>query len=68
MELDSGEIDAFRSNIIAENIYARINDEGHEYLSYKDIIDHKRDASAIPISEGTATSKNGNVTQKVTTQ
>ena len=42
--------------------------EGREHLIMKDIVDHKKDHKAIPISEGKLRSYNGNEALKVTTR
>ena len=48
-------------------MFAQVDDEGREHLTMKEIVDHKKDHTAIPISEGKSRSYNGNESPKVTT-
>jgi hypothetical protein len=65
--LDDGTIKRYSANIIAENLYSQCNDEGHSFVLLAEIIDHKKDASAISIADGFTTSRNGNrVPKKMT--
>ena len=54
--------------MIAENMYAQVDDEGLQYLLLQEITDHRKGNSAVPISEGTVRSANGTERPKVTTQ
>jgi hypothetical protein len=58
--LDDGTIERYSANIIAENLYSQCDDEGHSFVLLAEIIDHKKDASAISIADGFTTSHNGN--------
>ena len=49
-------------------MFAQVDDEGIENLIMKEIVDHKKDHTAIPISEGKSRSYNGNESPKVTTR
>jgi hypothetical protein len=66
--LDDGSIERYTANIIAENLYSQCDDEGQSFLILSEIIDHKKDASAIPISDGFTISRNGNKVPKKTTR
>ena len=57
-----------QANIISENMFAQINSEGNQYLLFQEITDHKRDNSAIPISDGKISSANGQSKPKITTR
>jgi hypothetical protein len=48
-----------QANIIAENMFAQVDNEGNLYLLLQEITDHKKDKSAIPISEGTIQNSSG---------
>lgn len=50
-----------------ENIYTQVNDEGRMFVLMDEIIDHKKDDSAIPISECTFI-RNNSVKKKRTTR
>jgi len=47
VKLDDGEREAFSANIIAEHICSQVDNEGFTHSSLSEIIDHKRDSSAI---------------------
>jgi hypothetical protein len=68
IEFTNGMHEKYQANIIAENMYAQVDNEGFQYLMLKEITDHKKDASAILISEGSVRSGNGQMKPKVTTR
>ena len=47
VELDDGSIECYLANQIAEEIYQRVDDDGYLVDEIKDIVDHKKDASAV---------------------
>ena len=53
VEFQDGHVESYAANLIAENIYEQLDDEGNKYCLIDQIIDHKKDASAIPLSNGT---------------
>ena len=67
LEFDDGTTEIYSSNIVMENIYTQVNDEGRMFVLMEEIIDHKKDDSAIPISEGTFI-RNNSVRKKRTTR
>ena len=56
------------ANSIAENLFAHVDDEGRHLLLFKEIVDHRKDETAVPMSEGTIRSRNGNEVLKKTTR
>ena len=46
-ELEDDTTDRIFANKIAENIYSQLDDEGREILKFRDIVDHKKDNSAL---------------------
>ena len=68
VEFTDGAIERYQANIIAENMFAQVDDEGNQFLLLKEITDHWKDHTAIPISEGTIQSANGSQKLKVTTR
>jgi hypothetical protein len=54
--------------VIEENMFAQVDSEGNQFLLLQEITDHKKDHSAVPISEGTVRSANGQAKPKVTTR
>ena len=53
VEFHDGHVESYAANLIAENIYEQLDDEGNKYKLIDQIMDHRKDATAIPISEGT---------------
>lgn len=47
VEFDSGETEAYSANIIAESLYAQTDDEGYTHYTVEEIVDHRKDSSAI---------------------
>jgi hypothetical protein len=68
VEMPDGTIAEYTANTIAENIYSQVDSEGHQYLMLSEIIDHKKDLSAITKDQGFTTSYNGNRVKKKTTK
>jgi hypothetical protein len=52
IEFTNGMVKKYAANIIVENMNAQVDDKGHQFLLLDEIVDHKKDGSAIPISEG----------------
>jgi hypothetical protein len=55
-------------NVIAKNMYAQVDNEGNMFQLLDEIMDHKKDDTAIDIANGTVTTPSGNVKPKITTQ
>jgi hypothetical protein len=55
-------------NVIADNMYAQVDDEGNMFQLLDEIMDHKKDDTAIDIANGTVTLASGNVKPKIPTQ
>jgi hypothetical protein len=68
VELADGSVDEYTANIIAENLYSQVDDEGHSHLLMKEISDHRKDNTALDQSTGFTTSRNGNRVPKRTTR
>ena len=69
VEYEDGSKEELASNIIAEAIFAKVDDEGREYLLLNSIIDHKWDESvALNESNGFDIKSNGTRVAKKTTQ
>ena len=47
VQFPGGQVEAFAANVIAEYIYAQVDEEGHQHLVLDDIIDHRKDGSAV---------------------
>ena len=63
-----GSVSQYAANIIAENIYSQIDEDGYRYQLLECILDHQKDGRAVPKSEGYVVSKNGNKARKQTTK
>ena len=68
IEFSDGDLETMTANLIAENIIARVDDEGHEYLMMDKIEDHRILEYAIPTSKGTYLTKQGAKRRKRTTR
>lgn len=67
VQLTDGSTLELTANQIAENMIALTNAAGQHYQLIDEIIDHKSDGNAIPVSEGTIETKTGNIRKKITT-
>ena len=67
VQFDDEHTDYYAANIIAENIYEQLDDEGNKFKLIKEIIEHKQDSMVIPKGAGTFTLK-GRTHQKKTTR
>ena len=68
VEYEDGSLDELSANIIAEAIYAQVDDEGRDYVLLDAIVDHKRDSDvALDESNGFEVKSNGNRIPKRTT-
>jgi hypothetical protein len=59
VEFPSGQTEAFSANIIAENMFAQVDDEGHHNVLMKEIIDHCKNGRAVEADDAFITSHNG---------
>ena len=65
-EYPDGTLDTYHANTIAENIWSPCDNEGNEFMSYKEIIDHRKNDKAL-ISDNGFTTIDGISTPKKTT-
>ena len=63
-----GSMHQYGANIIAEHMYSQVDEDGHRYCLLEDIIGHRKDGTAVPISDGYDTAKNGRKTRRMTTK
>ncbi|MEL6803974.1 MAG: hypothetical protein AAFO91_09360, partial [Bacteroidota bacterium] len=66
VEFSDGTTEALAANAIAENIYARIDDEGHEHVLLKEITDHRKDGTAVLSDDATIKVNGRDVPRKTT--
>jgi hypothetical protein len=67
VHLDGG-TEILTANIIAENLLAQVDDEGHKQQMLDEIIDHRSDSSAVPMVNGYYKGPSGHPTRKRTTR
>jgi len=46
-----GRVETYAANIIAENIYSQLDDEGNRFLLLEEIMDHRRGKNAVHIDD-----------------
>jgi len=65
---DTGELETYTANQIAAHVYATADTAGYTSFIMKDIIDHKKDDTAVAKSDATYTTPNGQTRNKKTTK
>ncbi len=68
VEFPDGATDVFVANIIAENLYAQVDDEENSYMILHEITDHKRDGTAVTKDDGYEVTKSGGTRPRHTTR
>ena len=68
VEMPVGSTGQYTANVIAENIFSQVDEEGLQYALLSVITDHKKDASALSKDEGYTVSHNGRRVPKITTR
>ena len=64
VEFTDGTCKKYQANVITENMYAQLDDEGNQFLMLEEITDHCKDAGAISIADGAVQSCNGELKPK----
>ena len=68
VEFPDGTTKELTANIIAESMFSQVEAEGHHYQLLSEIAKHRKDESAIPISDGYYTRGNNHRVPKKTTR
>ena len=68
VEFIDGSIEVLTANIIAENILAQVNEEGHRQLLLDEIIDHRTTKNCIKKEDGFIMTRSGQKRPKLTTR
>jgi hypothetical protein len=68
VEFPDGHTEAYSANVIAENMYAQVDEEGHTTVIMDEIVDHMSDASAVAADDLYVTTKNGKKHMRRTTK
>ena len=63
-----GSVSKYSANLIAENLYSQVDEEGHHYQLLDHISNHRKDYIAVRDSETWIVSKNGRRNRKSTTK
>ena len=67
IEFPDGEVKEYSANVIAENMYAQVDDEGYITRMYDTIIDWSKDQEAVTTDNCYTTTKSGNRRYRKTT-
>lgn len=59
VEFPDGATDTFTANVIAENLYSQIDEEGNSYSIFQEIVDHQSNASAVKADDGMEIDQDG---------
>lgn len=62
-----GSVQAYGANIIAENLYSQVDEDGHRYQLLEMIIDHLTNGNAVAKEDGYTATKSGHCLQRQTT-
>ena len=68
VQLPGGQVDNYSANVIAENLYFQLDNDGHRYLLMDSIIDYEKDETALLKEQRFAVSSNGNIHKRRTTK
>jgi hypothetical protein len=69
VELPDGTMAEYAANVIAENMYSQCDSEGQEYLLLlREIVDHRKDATAYTLDQGWMQTHSGKKTRQKTTK
>ena len=68
VEFPDGSIKQYSANLIAENLYSQVDEEGYRYQLMDEIVDVRRDGDAIEKADGFLVDKNGRKRQRITTK
>ena len=68
IEYLDGTTEVLAANIIAENLLAQVDDQGHQHLMIEEIEDHRNNSDAVPKEKGTIITPSGLERKKRTTK
>ena len=68
VDFGNGEYADFAANVLMENLYAQIDEDGNQYSLMKGITDHKKTEDAVPLESGFYTDKYGSKRRVITTK
>ena len=68
VEFMDGSTETFAANVIAENIFEQVDDEGNLFRLVDEIVDHRKDSTAVTADDATFISPSGRTHQRRTTR
>ena len=68
LEFENGDVEKYTANVIAEHIYSRVDADGTTVSILDEILEHKKDDTALSKEEGYTTLKSGRRKPKPTTR
>ena len=68
IKFDTGEIEEYTANVIAEAIQAELDDDGYNLHELAEILDHRQDDTAVGLDNATFTTKSGRKCPRRTTK
>ena len=68
VEYADGHKASLSANVIAQNLFAQVDEEGHRHVLLEDIIDHRTDGSEVKQADAFVTSKSGAKRRRETTK
>jgi hypothetical protein len=68
VEFGDGTYGDYSTNVLIENLYSHIDDEGRSHALLKSIVNHRKDNTAVPKTEGFYTTTSGASKRKITTK
>eukprot|EP00957_Ditylum_brightwellii_P191319 14567333-Ditylum_brightwellii.AAC.3 len=68
VEFTDGSVERYQANVTAENMFAQVDEEGHQFWVLIEITDPRKDASAIPMTDGMIRPANSQMTPNITTR
>ena len=54
-EMPDGTLDTYHANTIAENLWSQCDVDGNEFMSFKELLDHRKNGKAMHVDDGFVT-------------
>jgi hypothetical protein len=68
VEFQDGSTATYAANVVVENLYSQVDDEGCHFAILQEITDHKKDGSALSKDDGFIENRHGQQRPKLTTK
>jgi hypothetical protein len=68
VEFLDGTTQALAANVIAENMFAQVDQEGRRLMLLDEIVDHRKNRNAVLKEDALFTTENGRLTRRITTK